>query len=68
MEKELSKEQALSIIEQVVNLSVGKNVFKAEESATIFAALITIKNLLKESEEIKEEVKEEVKAPTKKAK
>jgi len=42
----MEKEQALSIIEQALNITIGKGVFKPEESATIFTAFINIKNLL----------------------
>jgi hypothetical protein len=67
----MEKEQALSIIEQALNITIGKGVFKPEESATIFTALINIKNLLNEPEakQVEKIVKEEVvKTPIKKIK
>jgi len=56
----MEKEQALSIIEQGLNISIGKNIFKAEDSAIILTALITIKNLLDDSLKDKEVIAEEV--------
>lgn len=44
----MEKEQGLNIIEQALNLANSKGAFKLEESATIFAALNTIKNVLQE--------------------
>jgi len=62
----MEKEQALQIIEQVINITIGKSIFKPEESATILTALITIKNLLSVS--VKEIVEEKIETPAKKVK
>ena len=48
----MEKEQGLQIIEQALNLANSKGAFKLEESATIFAAFLTIKNAF---ESVKEE-------------
>lgn len=42
----MEKEQALTIIEQALNIAIGKGVFKTEDSATVLTAFITVKNLL----------------------
>jgi len=44
----MEKEQGLQIIEQALNLANGKGVFKLEETATIYAAFISVKNALEE--------------------
>ena len=46
----MEKEQGLNIIEQALNLANSKGAFKLEESATIFAALTTVKNAVQEPE------------------
>ena len=42
----MEKEQALTIIEQALTIAIGKGNFKVEDSATVLAAFITIKNTL----------------------
>jgi len=58
----MEKEQALTIIEQALNIAIGKSIFKTEDSATVLTAFISIKNLLNEPVQVKEVVKEEVKS------
>jgi len=41
----MEKKQALTIIEQALNLANSKGAFKLEESATIFAAFMAVKNV-----------------------
>lgn len=42
----MDKEQGLNIIEQALNVANVKGCFKLEESATIFTALTSIKNII----------------------
>ena len=58
----MEKEQALNIIEQALNLANSKGAFKLEESATIFAALSSVKNALQEQSLVKEDGKESIKS------
>lgn len=58
----MEKEQGLNIIEQALNLANSKGAFKLEESATIFAALNSVKNALQEQSLIKEDNKESIKS------
>ena len=44
----MEKEQAFQIIDQALNIANAKGVFKLQESATIFTALNTIKNVFLE--------------------
>lgn len=62
----MEKEQALQIIEQALNITIGKNVFKAEDSATILTAFITIKNSLSFLD--KEVIEEKIETPIEKSK
>lgn len=64
----MEKEQALTIIEQALNIAIGKNTFKTEDSATVLAAFITIKNLLNPPTLVTESVEENVGTPIKKSK
>lgn len=52
----MEKEQGLQIIEQALNLANSKGAFKLEESATIFAALTTVKDSFLKPIQDKEEV------------
>ena len=52
----MEKEQALTIIEQALNIAIGKGIFKTEDSATVLTAFISIKNLLNTPVEVKEEL------------
>lgn len=58
----MEKEQGLNIIEQALNVANSKGVFKLEESATIFAALSTVKNTLQEPKLEKEEINTKTKS------
>ena len=58
----MEKEQGLNIIEQALNLANSKGAFKLEESATIFAALSSVKNALQEQSLVKEDGKESIKS------
>ena len=42
----MEKEPALQVIEQALNIANSKGCFKLEESATIFTALTSIKNII----------------------
>ena len=44
----MNEEQGLQVIEQALNLANSKGAFKLEESATIFTALTSIKNIMVE--------------------
>ena len=59
----MEKEQALTIIEQALTIAIGKGVFKVEDSATVLAAFISIKNSLSflDKEVIEEKVETSVK-------
>lgn len=62
----MEKEQALTIIEQALTIAIGKGVFKVEDSATVLAAFISIKNSLSFLD--KEVIEEKVETPVKKVK
>jgi len=62
----MEKEQALTIIEQALNIAIGKNTFKTEDSAVVLTAFLSIKNLLSPPDSTKEIVEEKVEIPTKK--
>lgn len=57
----MEKEQALTIINQALNIAIGKGVFQTEDSATVLAAFISIKNLLNTPVEVKEELSKDKK-------
>lgn len=59
----MEKEQGLQIIEQALQIANSKGAFKLEEAATIFAALITVKNAVQEPEV--KEAKEPINTKTK---
>lgn len=42
----MEKEKGLEIIEQALNIANSKGAFKLEESATILAALTSVKNAI----------------------
>ena len=42
----MDKEQSLQVLEQALNLASTKGAFTLQESATIFAAISTVKDLL----------------------
>ena len=42
----MEKEAALQVIEQALNIANSRGCFKLEESATIFTALKSIKNII----------------------
>ena len=64
----MEKEQALTIIEQALTIAIGKGVFKVEDSVTVLAAFITIKNVLNPPTPVTEGVEENVETPVKKVK
>ena len=64
----MEKEQALTIIEQALTIAIGKGNFKVEDSATVLAAFITIKNALNPPTPVTEGVEENVETPVKKVK
>lgn len=62
----MEKEQALTIIEQALTIAIGKGNFKVEDSATVLAAFITIKNTLTPSVQTEESTEKKGKESVKK--
>lgn len=57
----MNKEQILSVIEQGLNAAATKGVFGLQDSNILFTALVHLKEILSNDNEIKEELKPEVK-------